>query len=245
LLLNVVKHANTDHATLSVDVKEGGLLTITVTDHGRGFDLSMENLAAVNHFGLFSIRERMSALGGRLDVESRPGEGTRATMVLRLSPPQKQSVNAPVLPASSDSDRAEDLPAGILRVLMVDDHPLVRQGLRGILESYTNIRIVGEAADGLEAVKLAGNLRPDVVIMDVNLPKLDGIEATRLIKQTYPDMTVIGLSVQKSAQVESAMKAAGASEYLTKDMAEEQLYRAVTLALEGHPSRLGAGDGLS
>jgi PAS domain S-box-containing protein len=243
LLLNVVKHANTDHATLSVDVNEGGLLTITVTDHGRGFDLSMEKLAAVKHFGLFSIRERMGALGGRLDVESRPGEGTRATMVLQLSP-QKPSVNAPVLPSSSDSDRAEDLPAGILRVLMVDDHPLVRQGLRGILESYTNIRIVGEAADGLEAIRLVGNLRPDVVIMDVNLPKLDGIEATRLIKQTYPDMTVIGLSVQKSAQVESAMKAAGASEYLTKDMAEEQLYRAVTLALEHHPSRLGAGDGL-
>ena len=93
---------------------------------------------------------------------------------------------------------------------MVDDHPLVRQGLRGILESYTNIQIVGEAADGLEAIRLAGEYQPDVVIMDVNLPKLDGIEATRLIKNTFPTMTVIGLSVQESAQVESAMKAAGA-----------------------------------
>jgi DNA-binding NarL/FixJ family response regulator len=125
---------------------------------------------------------------------------------------------------------------------MVDDHPLVRQGLRGILESYTNIQIVGEAADGLEAVRLAGNLRPDVVIMDVNLPKLDGIEATRLIKQNYPAMTVIGLSVQTSSQIESAMKTAGASEYLFKDMAQEQLYRAVTLALRRHPSRLGTGN---
>ncbi|MEX5216421.1 MAG: PAS domain S-box protein [Nitrospiraceae bacterium] len=242
LLMNVVKHAKTDHATLSVEVSGDGVLTIAVTDHGAGFDLSVEKLAAVKHFGLFSIRERMGALGGQLNIESRPGEGTRATMVLQLSQPQQQTVEAPAWPGLSNLDRTGTPTGGVLRVLMVDDHPLVRQGLRGILESYTNIQIVGEAADGLEAVRLAGEYQPDVVIMDVNLPKLDGIEATRLIKQSFPPMTVIGLSVQKSAQVESAMKAAGASEYLTKDMAEEQLYRAVTLALGRQPSRLGTGD---
>ncbi|WP_447602669.1 hypothetical protein [Nitrospira sp. Nam80] len=85
----------------------------------------------------------------------------------------------------------------------------------GELYEYTNR---GEAVDGLETVKLAEEFRP------------------------CPAMTVIGLSVQKSAQVESIMKAAGASEYLTKDMADEQLYRAVILALERHPSRVGTGD---
>jgi DNA-binding NarL/FixJ family response regulator len=126
-----------------------------------------------------------------------------------------------------------------LRVLMVDDHPLVREGLRGILESYANVQIVGEAGDGLEAVALVRDLRPDVVIMDVNLPILDGIEATRRIKQSYPFMTVVGLSVQKDDDAERAMREAGAAAYIAKDLTEEQLYRAIMLALQRHPTGHG------
>ena len=115
---------------------------------------------------------------------------------------------------------------------MVDDHPLVREGLRGVLEGYEHVRVVAEAADGNEAVTLASKLRPDVVIMDVNMPIMDGIEATRLITQTCPSMTVIGLSVHQSHQIERSMKEAGAVAYLTKDVAAEQLYAAITSALE-------------
>ena len=78
------------------------------------------------------------------------------------------------------------------------------------------MRVVGEAGDGHEAVQLAESLRPDVIIMDVNMPRMDGIEATRFIKQANPQITIIGLSVHSSQQVEAAMKAAGAASYLTR-----------------------------
>jgi DNA-binding NarL/FixJ family response regulator len=114
---------------------------------------------------------------------------------------------------------------------MVDDHPMVRQGLRAIVEQFEGLQVVGEAADGREGVRLAQSLRPDVVVMDVNMPTMDGVEATRQITATCPSIVVIGLSVHNSPQVESAMKEAGAAAYLTKDAAPEQLQQAISSAI--------------
>ena len=83
-----------------------------------------------------------------------------------------------------------------IRVLLVDDHAMVRQGLRTVLDSYADIEVVGEAWNGEEAVAGTDRLRPAVVVMDINMPKMNGIEATRLIKARHPDIIVIGLSVQ-------------------------------------------------
>ena len=80
-----------------------------------------------------------------------------------------------------------------MRVLVVDDHLMVRQGLKAILNAYADIELVGEAGNGEEAVRLVDQLRPAVVVMDLNLPMLDGIEATRQIKSRYPETIVIGL----------------------------------------------------
>jgi len=82
-----------------------------------------------------------------------------------------------------------------IRILLVDDHTIVRQGLRNLLESYPNIEVVGEAGDGDEAVVSAAKLKPAVVVMDINMPKMDGITATRLIKTQHPEIAVVGLSV--------------------------------------------------
>jgi DNA-binding NarL/FixJ family response regulator len=115
---------------------------------------------------------------------------------------------------------------------MVDDHPMVRQGLRAIVEQFDRIQVVGEAANGQEAVRSAQTLMPDVVIMDVNMPTMDGVEATRQLTARCPHVIVIGLSVHNSPQVEAAMKEAGAAAYLTKDAAPEQLYQAICGALD-------------
>lgn len=114
---------------------------------------------------------------------------------------------------------------------MVDDHPMVRQGLRAIVEQFDHCHVIGEAADGHEALSLAQRLRPDIVIMDVNMPNMDGIEATRQLLTLFPQLIVIGLSVHNSPQIEAEMNRAGAAAYLTKDAAPEQLYQAVLTAL--------------
>ncbi|HJR78320.1 MAG TPA: response regulator transcription factor, partial [Nitrospiraceae bacterium] len=92
---------------------------------------------------------------------------------------------------------------------------------------YHDLQVVGEAQDGMEAVELAGALRPDVVVMDVNMPKLDGIQATSKVKHLHPATIVIGLSVNRARQVEDAMHEAGASAFLTKESVADQLYQAI------------------
>ena len=114
---------------------------------------------------------------------------------------------------------------------------MVRQGLRAIVEQFDRIQIVGEARNGQEAVQLAQQLMPDVVIMDVNMPTMDGVEATGQITASNPHVVVIGLSVHHSSQVADAMKQTGAAAYLTKDAAPEHLYQAICGARDERRAR--------
>jgi len=112
-------------------------------------------------------------------------------------------------------------------VLIVDDHRIVREGLRELLESEDDLDVVGEAADGRQAVALARRLAPDVVVMDVNLPELDGMEATRRILAERPDTRVVALSMHTDGSVARNMRNAGASAYLAKGVPTEDLIAAI------------------
>jgi len=114
-----------------------------------------------------------------------------------------------------------------IRVLLVDDHVMVRQGLRTTLESYSDIEVVGEAGDGQEAVELAEDLKPEVVIMDIHMPNMNGIEATSSIKSRHPDMKIIGLSANTDGESERALLRAGAEALLSKVAAAGELHRAI------------------
>ena len=118
-----------------------------------------------------------------------------------------------------------------IRVLIVDDHAMVRQGLRAVLQSYPNIEVVGEAANGEEGVACVQKLQPAVIVMDIGMPNLDGIGATRLIKIQYPQIAVVGLSVNAPSFHVDAMLKAGAFEVLTKDKAVDELYSAIQRAI--------------
>jgi len=122
-----------------------------------------------------------------------------------------------------------------IRVLIVDDHQVVRLGLRTYLDLQDDVTVVGEAADGLAAVELADRLRPDVVLMDIVMPKLDGIQAIGRIKQQLPETGIIALtSFAGDDQVLPALEA-GASSYLLKDVSPEELIEAIRAIHRGEP----------
>jgi DNA-binding NarL/FixJ family response regulator len=107
-------------------------------------------------------------------------------------------------------------PGTEVRVLLVDDSRVIRDGLAQILRGHRDIDIVGQAADGMQAVDMALQLKPDVILMDISMPGLNGIEATRHIRRQLPDVRIIGLSTYTEDEFGSAMVGAGASDYLSK-----------------------------
>ena len=118
-----------------------------------------------------------------------------------------------------------------IRVLIVDDHVMVRQGLRALLQSYPNIDVVGEAGNGEEALSSVAKLQPTIVVMDIGMPSLDGIGATRLIKTQYPQIAVLGLSVNAPSYHVDAMLKAGAFDVITKEKAVDELYSGIQRAI--------------
>ncbi|MGE5139068.1 MAG: response regulator, partial [Rudaea sp.] len=120
-----------------------------------------------------------------------------------------------------------------ISVLIVDDHQVVRQGLRTFLDLHAEFSVVAEAADGVEAVEMAGRLKPDIVLMDLVMPRLDGIAATREIKLQSPHTKVIALtSFTEDDKVFPAIQA-GASSYLLKDVSPDELVEAIRAVHRG------------
>ena len=120
-----------------------------------------------------------------------------------------------------------------MKVLLVDDHPLFRQGLRALLENDGSYQVVGEAADGAEAVDMTAELKPNVIIMDITMPGYCGLEATRQIKETFPEAKVLMLSRHDdNVYVDQALKS-GASGYVHKDAAYDELMIALEAVKKG------------
>ena len=118
-----------------------------------------------------------------------------------------------------------------IRILIVDDHAMFRQVVRSILKPYPNIEVIGEASDGDEAVVRVGQLKPAVVLMDINMQKMDGVTAARLIKVQYPEVAILGLSAKAKHYDIYAMQKAGAFEVLSKEQTVHELYAAIQRAV--------------
>lgn len=131
-------------------------------------------------------------------------------------------------------------PARPITILLAEDHVVVRESIRQSLERKTNFKVVGEANDGEEAVKMAQELKPDVIIMDISMPKLNGIEATRKIKANQPSVAILALTAYDYEQYIFPLLAAGAAGYLLKDISSWELINAIETVHKGesvlHPA---------
>jgi len=120
-----------------------------------------------------------------------------------------------------------------IRVLLVDDHNVVRSGLATFLRAYDDLELVGEAKNGLEAVRLCRQVKPDVVLMDLMMPEMDGIAATRAILAECPDIKIIAMTSFEEEELVHGVLAAGAISYLLKNVASEELSKAIRDAVSG------------
>lgn len=120
-----------------------------------------------------------------------------------------------------------------IRLLLVDDHAVVRSGLRMLLASEADVEIVGEAGSGSEAVSAAGSARPHVILMDIGLPDMSGIEAARAIKSSHPEIAIVALTIHEDEEYFFKMLEAGASGYVPKRAAPEELITAIRAAANG------------
>ena len=231
LLFNVVKHAGVTRARVVVSWADGHV-SVAVSDKGRGFDFeAMESSGVPAGFGLLKLRERALIIGGRLDVESTPGRGSRVTVTVPAGLAASEDADEAVVGASRQpgaaGDGAKDAGGLSLRLLVADDHRVVREGLIGMFDDQPGLSIVGEAADGREAVELSRQLLPDVVLMDISMPGMDGIEATRRIKAELPGVRVIGLSMYDDDGIAESMRGAGAESFVSKTASSGELLRAI------------------
>jgi two-component system, NarL family, response regulator LiaR len=122
---------------------------------------------------------------------------------------------------------------GSARLVLADDHDLVREGIRAVLEGEPDLLVVGEAANGREAVELCKELRPDLVLMDVRMPEMDGLAATRAVKEDLPQTSVVMVTMHESPDYLLEAIKAGAAGYILKDATGERLVEAVRRTLEG------------
>jgi PAS domain S-box-containing protein len=232
LLFNVVKHAGAQNASIKMSLTPDQQVRIDVVDKGVGFNVEHIQ-AGANHiagFGLFSIRERLELMGGRLEVQTAAGEGTRASIFAPYHWQQSAVDDGTAVERSMDgtpelaaTDESVTPPSRRIRVLLADDHTILRKGLLGVLNQEADIEVVAEAADGEMAIELTRQFNPDVVL----------IEATRRIIALQPSVGIIGFSAHKEEDMARALYKAGAIGYLSKDEPAELLIAAIRNVLSG------------
>ena len=223
LLNNVAQHAKATSAEVSITVGDTGQILINVCDDGQGFDPTQAQIRRGDHpFGLIEIRERLRCVGGDMEIETAPGQGTRITL---RAPTELRGATRDDHPHASHrvTRTADGRPLGKAKIVVADDHALFRDGLINVLSQDPELQVVGEAADGEEAIEMVHALRPDILIVDVTMPKLNGIEVTARLSREMPHLKIVGLSMHERQDMARAMRDAGASAYVTKGGSSEAL----------------------
>ena len=233
-LSNIRHHSKAKRIT--VDLSYGtDAVRLLVSDDGIGFDPLVSSSvpsATGGGFGMTSMRERVKLIGGQIEVRSAPGLGTRVEVQVPYQQDQEQGSTSAWAAPDLDGSRSSR-PTNPIRVLMVDDHEVVRQGIGHMLEQAREILVVGEADDGESAIEKIMAIRPDVVLMDIQMPKLDGVETVRKLREFGIDTPVILLSVYAKDEYIFDGLRAGARGCLMKDIGQTELVEAIKTVYEG------------
>ncbi len=204
-LTNAVRHGHSTEIIVSLHF-EPQQIRLDVQDNGCGVEEWKDG------FGLTAMKERVSQSQGRVIVYSKKGEGTLISCVL---PKQVQLSNEQI------------------RLCIVDDHSFIRESLHTILDGQEDLQVVGMAEDGERALELCERLKPDVVLMDLEMPKLDGIHATKMIKKKWPDIRVLILSTFQNTERAKEIIRNGADGYVLKSIDSRELAESIRLVYRG------------
>jgi PAS domain S-box-containing protein len=233
LLFNALKHSGIKEAYVTLLRGNDHRIKLVVKDEGKGFDPNLligprsENAT----LGLFSIQQRLAHIGGEMEIVTAPDKGTSITVTLPAAETQESLEGTGTATQQERTGKIYIHDRRMAyRVLIVDDHKIVREGLVGLMQFESDIEVVGQAADGPQAIELAEQLQPDVIIMDINLGEMSGVEATRRILAKRPVIKVIGLSMHTDNDLANAMRDAGAITYLSKGGPVEDLIAAIRAA---------------
>jgi PAS domain S-box-containing protein len=231
-LTNVHRYSGSSSAKIRIS-KSSGEVLLEVIDYGHGIKsgtarAKLDGPAPLG-VGIPGMRERLHQLGGELSVDF----GTSGTRVAATLPIRKSADGESDESLSSLSLTIRSAEDARRRILIADDHELMRRGLRGLLESHDEWAVCGEAVEGNEAVRKSTELRPDLVIMDVNLPGLSGIEAAQQIRLEREAAKILFFTVHDSDEIIREIVGVGALGYVAKSRASQDLIEAVRLVLGG------------
>jgi two-component system, NarL family, sensor kinase len=240
-LTNVHRYSGSPDAEINVfDTPDA--IKLEIIDHGKGIQTGavrtkVEGIASLG-VGIPGMRERIRQFGGQLEVDfGRDGTRVSASVPLKkakIAPPVEESEEVAVASTNGNSNGdAASSSDTRRRILIADDHEVMRRGVRGLLESHDEWAVCGEAFEGREVVTKSRELRPDLIIMDINMPGLTGIDAAQQIRKENPTAKILFFSVHESAQTVREVINAGAQGYVAKSRAGHDLVDAVRNVLDG------------
>jgi PAS domain S-box-containing protein len=233
-LTNVHRYSGSSSAKIKVS-KDSEEVRLEIIDYGHGTKSGTARARldgpAPLGVGIPGMRERLHQLGGELTVDfATTGTRVTATLPVKKAAQTDAEENADQTSLTFTIRSAADARR---RILIADDHELMRRGLRGLLESHDEWAVCGEAVEGTEAVRKSTDLKPDLVIMDVNLPGLSGIEAALQIRREREGAKILFFTVHDSDEVIREIVEAGALGYVAKSRASQDLMDAVRNVLSG------------
>jgi PAS domain S-box-containing protein len=239
-LSNVHRYSGSPGATVQVKLS-ANQIEVRISDTGKGMHLSSFNSStgkvAPLGVGIQGMTERVRQLSGKLHITSQPNKGTMVTATIPLASSRPDAAQEGASSVGAPSSSAQEGLTGSAdgerrRILIVDDHEMLRHGIRTILQKETDLEICGEAIDGQDAIDKVVALRPDLVILDINLPVLNGLVAARQMLRHRPQTKILVFTVHDSAQTAKEIRSAGAHAYLSKGTGSDDLLRVVRSLLD-------------